>query len=302
MKRPYLALAALALATALAPAPTLLPRVWAEGLFASAAVEPASFAVLARPVGADDWTLVVLEQLRARPFCWTPRPDGLVDPTLNRFDFTGICGRFIDSNGYSLRIGEADLNHAFRLRLEQKGSELQLLAASPSQGTELLVGRGAVPRRDRDLFVSLQLEPGWELRRRVFGGRSLNHIYFNNAQSLDSLIAGSRGRTDSTALAAPPIVPPPIGAGQGRRARAASVVPTDSRSRFRQQPVAPVEPAAPDAPAQPLASRDSRGAEAPMDAPGPGVVTLQVIPYEERIDSQARTAPATDPFAQAQGL
>jgi hypothetical protein len=37
-------------------------------------------------------------------------------------------------------------------------------------------------------------------------------------------------------------------------------------------------------------------------SPGPGVVTLQVIPYEERIDPQARTAPATDPFAQAQGL
>jgi hypothetical protein len=221
-----------------------------------------------------------------------------VDPTLNRFDFTGICGRYIDSNGYSIRIGDTDLNHAVRLRLEQKGSELQLLAASPSQGTELLVGRGAVPRRDRDLFVSLQLEPGWELRRRVFGGRSLNHIYFNNAQSLASLIAGARGRTDTTALSAPPIVPPPIGAGQGRRARASSVVPTDSRSRFRQQPAEPA--AAPAALANPLASRD---AEAPMDySPGPGVVTLQVIPYEERIDPQARTAPATDPFAQAQGL
>ena len=29
-----------------------------------------------------------------------------MDPSLNRFNFTGICSRYIDSNGYSLRIGE----------------------------------------------------------------------------------------------------------------------------------------------------------------------------------------------------
>ena len=97
MKRPYLALATFALVAGLPPGQ--VSGVRANGLFNSAPVESASFAVLARPVGDDDWTLVVLEQLRARPFCWTPRPDGLVDPTLNRFDYTGICGRFIDSNG-----------------------------------------------------------------------------------------------------------------------------------------------------------------------------------------------------------
>ena len=66
MKRPYLALATLALVAGATPG--LIPRVRANGLFTSAAVETASFAVLARPVGNDDWSLVVLEQLQARPF------------------------------------------------------------------------------------------------------------------------------------------------------------------------------------------------------------------------------------------
>ena len=53
--------------------------------------------------------------------------DGLVDPALNRFDFTGICSRYIDSNGYSLRVGEEDLASRYRLRLEQQGIERQLM-------------------------------------------------------------------------------------------------------------------------------------------------------------------------------
>ena len=299
MKRPYLALATFALVAGASPATGLLPRAWADGLFSSAPVNAASFAVLARPVGSDDWNLVVLEQQRARPFCWTPRPDGLVDPTLNRFDFTGICGRFIDSNGFSLRIGETDLNHAYRLRLEQQRGELRLLASSPSQDRELLVGRGVIPRRDRDLFVSLQLEPGWDLRRRVFGGRSLNHIYFNNPEPLDNLIAASRGRAPEALArqeedqAIPPMVPPPL--GRSRQDRAASFPPTEglrpalSRGQFRTPPAA--APADGDAPTDVAA-----------EAVSPGVVSLQVIPYRERISSEVRVQPTSDPYAQAQGL
>ena len=30
----------------------------------------------------------MLEQIKAQPRCWTPRQDGLVEPSLNRFDFS----------------------------------------------------------------------------------------------------------------------------------------------------------------------------------------------------------------------
>lgn len=168
-----------------------LPATGARGddLFAAQPLQESRFAVLARPVGSEDWNLLVLEQLAAAPRCWTPRPDGLVDPSLNRFNFTGICNRYIDSNGYSLRIGEQDLASTYRLRLVQAGDELRLQASSASSSADLLVGRGRVPLRDRDGFVALTLEPGWSLQRRTYQGRSLSHLYFANGDSLPSLLA-----------------------------------------------------------------------------------------------------------------
>jgi Protein of unknown function (DUF3747) len=163
----------------------------AAGLFGSQPLDSSRFAVLARPVGQADWNLLVLEQIQATPRCWEARSDGLIDPALNRFDYTGICSRYLDSNGYSLRIGDEDLAGRYRLRLEQRGNSVALLAMSPSDSGLLLVGRGSLPRRDRDGFVAIQLEPGWELQRRVYGQQTLNHVYFANATPLAQLLGGS---------------------------------------------------------------------------------------------------------------
>ena len=69
----------------------------AAGLFDSQPLNGNRFAVLAQPVGEDRWKLLVLEQVKARPFCWREREDGLVTPSLNSFDFSGICSRYLDS-------------------------------------------------------------------------------------------------------------------------------------------------------------------------------------------------------------
>ena len=175
----------------------------AMALFDSRPLDGSRFAVLAKPVGRSDWTLLVLEQIQPQPRCWEARPDGLIDPALNRFDFTGICSRYLDSNGYSLRIGADDLASRYRLRLEQQGSSLNLLAMNANEPNELLVGRGAVPRRDRDGFVQIQLEPGWQLQRRVYGQQTLSHVYFANATPLAQLLNSA---TSSTAT--PPSVEP----------------------------------------------------------------------------------------------
>ena len=57
-----------------------------------------------------------------------------MDPTLNTFNFAGICNRYLDSNGYSLCSGGEDLGNRFRLSLRQRGNSLQLQAMNPRQG------------------------------------------------------------------------------------------------------------------------------------------------------------------------
>ena len=202
MQRTYLACLVL---TAAAAAPT----AWAASVFSSQPLDQARFAVLAQPVGRSDWKLLVLEQIKPEPLCWEKRSDGLVDPSLNRFDFSGICSRYLDSNGYSLRVGNEDLASRYRLRLEQQGNSVALLAMTPSQPTELLVGRGSLRQRDRNAFVAIDLEPGWSLERRAYGSQTLSHVYFANGTPLSQLIAkANRSEADRTpATAAAPMKP-----------------------------------------------------------------------------------------------
>ena len=184
MQRSYLPWAGLALLSA-----GLVGSQAAAGVFQSQPLELERLAVLGQPVGSQGWKLLVLEQLKPAPKCWEERRDGLIDPALNRFNFSGICSRYLDSNGYSLRVGDDDVSPRYRLRLESQGNTLVLLAMSGSHPTELVVGRGAIPLRDRSGFVALKLEPGWQLERRMYGKRSLSHVYFANPQPLDGLIA-----------------------------------------------------------------------------------------------------------------
>lgn len=242
MQRTYLALAGLALAgagllpstTTLVPAPA---QAQSASLFGSRPVAAERFALLARPVGRNDWNLLVLEQLLPQPLCWERRPDGLIDPALNRFDFTGICSRYLDSNGYSLRLAGQDLATRYRLRVVQQGRELLLQAFSPNDTTVLVMGRGPLPGRDRDAFVALQLDPGWALERRAFGEQQLNHLYIASASSLEQLntraSGGRQGRQPITAarrLTRPePLMPPAPEALPGRTV-ALQVIPFQAGS------------------------------------------------------------------------
>jgi len=209
------------------------PEAAARALFDSTALPQERFAVLAQPVGGAKWKLLVLEQIKAQPRCWTPRQDGLVEPSLNRFDFSGICKRYLDSNGYSLRSGGQDLGTRFRFRLKQSGTSLRLEALDPQQRAPLLVGQARILGRDPNGFVPLKLEPGWALERRLYQGRKLNHLYFAHKEPVNRLLAlaSSRGqRSGFSRLGAPmpPIAPPPAPssrATQRRTTRIASNAP-----------------------------------------------------------------------------
>ena len=196
----------------------------ARALFDSAAVPEKHFAVLAQPIGRAQWKLLVLEQIKAQPRCWKARQDGLVEPSLNRFNFSGICKRYLDSNGYSLRSGGQDLGTRFRFRLQQSGTSLRLEALDPQQRAPLLVGQARILGRDPNGFVAVQLEPGWTLERRVYQGRPLNHLYFAHQAPVNRLLAlaSSRGRRSGfqrLGAPMPPIAPPPLPTARASRRR-----------------------------------------------------------------------------------
>ncbi|MGB0825942.1 MAG: DUF3747 domain-containing protein, partial [Synechococcus sp.] len=187
MSRTYLRAAALTAVGLLAAG--LSQEGSARALFDSAALPQEHIAVLAQPIGRAQWKLLVLEQIKAQPHCWRARQDGLVEPSLNRFNFSGICKRYLDSNGYSLRSGGQDLGTRFRFRLKPSGASLRLEALDPQQKAPLLVGQARVRERDPNGFVPLQLEPGWSLERRVYQGRQLNHLYFAHQTPVNRLLA-----------------------------------------------------------------------------------------------------------------
>ena len=100
----------------------------------------------------------------------------MVDPLLSKFDFTGLCNRYIDGNGYSLRIGGDDLGTSYRLSVVNTGRDIELLATPikhPSQPTMLVARAGGAAGG----FVQLKLEPAWTLKRRAYGKKSLGHLY-----------------------------------------------------------------------------------------------------------------------------
>ena len=179
MGRPRNAAVALAVfASALA---TGLPQVAnAQGsVFTAADVDESQFVMVSAPIGKGESSQLNIYEQRtsARPcFAVSGASPAVVDPLLASFDFTGICNRYIDGNGYSLRIGGDDLGTRYRLSVVKSGSDVELLAVptrDPSRPT-MVVARSGGPGNG---FIKLNLQPGWKLMRRQYGKRTLGHLY-----------------------------------------------------------------------------------------------------------------------------
>ena len=217
MGRTYFRKAALsAAAVGLAAMAGSMPG-WARALFGSSPLQEERFAILAQAVGQDRWKLLVLEQIKARPLCWEERQDGLMNPSLNNFDFTGICSRYLDSNGYSLRTSGRDVDKRYRLRLIETRNGLALQALDSVRGDGFTVARTSKVRRDKNAFVKLTLEPGWSLERRSYKGRTLSHVYFANTKPINTLMAASKARPFDSSLTFTASAPKPPSQPGGRR-------------------------------------------------------------------------------------
>ena len=203
--RPIRSLAAL---LPLAGALTLAwPQVGAaKALFGTLEVDQSKFVIVAAPIGDGSRAqLNVYEQRTdARP-CYAVQGSNpaVVDPLLSSFDFTGICNRFIDGNGYSLRVGDEDLGTVYRLSVVKESGDTLLMAlpTKPGAGPEMVVARSGGSGNG---FLLLVPEPGWKLMRRQFGGRALGHVYVYR----DSMPSSAAAAVSPAAPGAAPAVPP----------------------------------------------------------------------------------------------
>jgi len=167
-------------AVGLALAATSPTTAFAQGsLFTTVPVELNNFVLVSAPIGKGERSqLNIYEQRTKKRPCFavgTGVP-AVVDPLLSTFDFTGICNRYIDGNGYSLRIGGDDLGTRYRLSVVNTGRDIELLATptkNPSQPTMVVARAGGAASG----FIQLKLQPGWTLKRRAYGKKSLGHLY-----------------------------------------------------------------------------------------------------------------------------
>ncbi len=189
----------------------------------------------------DRYNLLILEQLSNAKQCWQQNPSNpnIVDPLLLKFDFTNICGRSTDSNGYSVRIAGQDKALDYRLSIARASNHLVLLAV-PSQNTQ---GSTLVIGRTDNLepgFLKLQLNPEWRFTKRSYSGKILGHIY---------LTRDTEGGSGYIASATPPGTSTRGGQNSVFRGGALGRSPVESRYGRTLNPItAPIQISVPSAP------------------------------------------------------
>ena len=187
----------------------LVPSVAVQAAipFTKTEVDQSRFLVLAAPIGnGSTHKLLILEQLNNRRQCWqevggTPT---VIDPLLLNFDFTGICGRSTDSNGYSVRVADEDLAGRYNLRIARKNNDLVLIAYSLLEKDVEFIEIGRT-RGITNGFAKIHLDPGWRLTRRTYNGRGVGHVYLTNDQSRTAL--GNVAKPASSENSTPSIAP-----------------------------------------------------------------------------------------------
>jgi N-acetylmuramoyl-L-alanine amidase len=143
-------------------------------------------AIAAPRSGGTAHQLLILEQVGANRQCWSETGNNpvVVDPLLLNFDFTGICGRSLDSNGYSIRVNGQDLGLQYALRVVNRGGDLVLVGQPNRRGEQTYeIGRANGATNG---FAKLFLNPGWRFTKRTYNGRTLGHIYLTYEGALPS--------------------------------------------------------------------------------------------------------------------
>jgi hypothetical protein len=187
-----------------------LPAQAQQSLFAQQEAAQSNFVAVAAPYGGGSaHQLMVIEQLRNSQACWGetrgPGPTQ-IEPLLVNFDFTGICGRSLDSNGYSIRMGGEDLAMRYALRIIRTDDDMALMGI-PNRPELPVLDLGHTQGVSNG-FTKIQLNPGWRFTRRSYQGKSLGHVYLTHDSPITTMVSPTvipaSTPTETTAPGLPP--------------------------------------------------------------------------------------------------
>jgi N-acetylmuramoyl-L-alanine amidase len=136
---------------------------------------------VAAPYGENKNQLLIIEQISNKQPCWSENGSNpvSVEPLLLNFNFTGICDRKTDSNGYSIRMNGEDMGLQYLIRLVERNGELVLVGThrTDRKAPEIEIGR---TMGLGDGFEKIFLNPGWRFTKRTYQGKTLGHVYLTN--------------------------------------------------------------------------------------------------------------------------
>ncbi|MBL1177297.1 DUF3747 domain-containing protein [Pantanalinema sp. GBBB05] len=234
---------------------------------------------IAAPIGSGaSHQLLVLEQLNNSRSCWQEKGANptQVDPLLLNFDFTNICSRSTDSNGYSVRVGNQDLGWRYSLRIVKQQGNMVLMAVPNTDRNQPPLEIGKTNGMTNG-FAKITLNPGWRFTRRVYNGQTVGHVYLTNDQPLVNLSAIAAATRPTSSLSTLPTTSQPVaqplqGSQPSRPTKPNPVVSSQSPSLPPSRPTAqPVVPPAP----------------RPIAAPGQNSIVVPTIPASSAVPVDA---------------
>jgi hypothetical protein len=187
-----------------------LPAQAQQSLFTQQEAAQSNFVAVAAPYGGGTaHQLMVIEQLRNSQACWGetrgPGPT-VIEPLLVNFDFTGICGRSLDSNGYSIRMGGEDLAMRYAIRIIRTNDDMALMGI-PNRPELPVLDLGHTQGLSSG-FTKIQLNPGWRFTRRSYQGKSLGHVYLTHDSPITAMVSPTVIPAATPMESTAPIQPP----------------------------------------------------------------------------------------------
>lgn len=159
-------------------------------------VQEDDVAVIATPY-RHGYTLMIVEQIPGERRCWSEHGSNpvAIAPLLLEFDFTYVCKRSTDSNGYSIRLDDEDLGMDYLLDIVEEAGELHLIGIHRDPKIpKLYIGKTNGVTEEGSLKIFLN--KGWQLTKRTYLGKETGHFYLSG----NSVTISSTQNTESPAV------------------------------------------------------------------------------------------------------